>query len=860
MTNNISEYSAGLAFPEYVTTNYDNQLEVALLLKKQNQYDETLARLDNLQASALNISMINAKGKEKLDGYNKELDDLLSQDLGDLTDPKTQAKVAGYFTKIATDEDLKQRSKLSQHYLNQDAMIERMRSSKDPTKSGYNKINEFVYKNWEGGENDFVMADDISDWDQKKIAYTPFKDIDQKLVNLTKLLHEETKAKVVSDNNGRLVTTKQQGVTKDRISQLLQQTFDADEIAQLQILSQYRILSTPSEELYGSYKGFIDKEIASNNQNLAYYRGLIAEYDPSKVPSSLPEAERKLKEQEYKAKQDVFRQIEQQLVDSTKELNLANLTPQQWAAKGKNELLPFVQQMTFETKINGIADALKYMNEVESLAVDQAEFEAAKLQLHKYSLELKDKWEMMGLQYKYDALAQKRKEADDKNSPTISDPADQTVNPAQAASRFADMMGESARLLTNSSNIFENEDLFETDKDLSKINDADFRAKHGDNLYLKLWDHYSLENGGQNLTLAGFKAYTEKVNSGDFYNDPTIQGIKDQIDTDQMIGKWQKDKVEEIQKMSGYQDPLKVALSDGTTLEDYARNYGGWTGKGEATFAVKNSKGDWERITYTQLVEAVKPKTDDPISTLTSANLSGALPFPGLTNYTDLGISPSLRELVNKSLAITEQNNSMLVKVFNDSLPTFAQTGQRSIDVQLTEANKKLASTKFAPKINAAYKLANGSDFNVQGSDIAQINYDHTGMSNVATFTLSKSGIDRLHGTTLIGPGGVKIAVDKDNMVGATEFKFIHQEPVQYDFKFNQMFQDLTKQRKPLVAAHRGHRIEMQGIPGENIVQISVYNPDGSLAGRQKGPTQGDAATMIALTKKSIDATLAAKK
>lgn len=859
MTNNISEYSAGLAFPEYITTSYDNSLETALLLKKQNQYDQTLARLDNLQASALNISMINAKGKEKLDGYNKELDDLLSQDLGDLTDSTTQARVAGYFTKIATDEDLKQRSRLSQHYLTQDAMIERMRSSKDPTKSGYNKINEFVYKNWEGGENDFVMADDITDWDQKKVSYTPFKDIDQKMVNLMKLLNEETKAKVVSDNNGRLITIKEQGVTKDRISQLFAQTLDADEIAQFQILSQYRILSTPSEELYGTYKGFIDKEIATNNERVAYYRGMIAEYDPSKVPTTLSEAEKKVKVEEYKAKQEMFRQAEQQLVDSTKELNRANLTPQQWASKGMNELLPYVQQMTVETKINGVADALAYMNEVESVALDQAEFESKKLLLHDKALELKDKWESQNLQYKYDELAQKDSEGKDKNAPTISNPADQTVNPAQAASRFGDMMTESANLLVNSTNIFQNKQLFNTDKDLVKLNQPDFRAKHEGNLYLKLWDFYSMDNGGENLTLAGFEAFTQKVNAGDFYNDPTVQAIKDQIDTDQMIGNWQKDKVEEIQKMSGYQDPLKVSLSDGTTLEDYAKNYGGWDGKGEATFAVKNSDGDYERITYTQLVEAVKTNPANQISSTLLMSPSGVGDLRNQIPVSKYVISSSLQDLVNKSTAVTDQNNNMLVKVFNDSLPTFAQTGQRSIDVQLTDANKKLASTTFAPKINASYKLLDGSEINITGSDVAQINYDHTGMSDVATFTLSKSGLERLNGIKLRGPGGKEIVINKD-LAGATEFKFKHQEPVQYDFKFNQMFQDLTKQRKPLTTAHRGHKISMQGIPGENIVQITIYNPDGSVMGSKRGPTQGDAATMISLTKRSIDATLAAKK
>ena len=110
-----------------------------------------------------------------------------------------------------------------------------MKSSKDPTKSGYNPINEFVFRNWEGGLVDFMNADDINGWETKKTGYTPYKDIDQKLINITKLLKDETNITVVADGQGRLTSYGTKGVSK-KISALLQKTLDQDELSQMEVL------------------------------------------------------------------------------------------------------------------------------------------------------------------------------------------------------------------------------------------------------------------------------------------------------------------------------------------------------------------------------------------------------------------------------------------------------------------------------------------------------------------------------------------------------------------------------------------------------------------------------------------------
>ena len=222
MSQTISEYSSGLYLPTYRQTNYDNSLELALVSKKQKECDSMVQRLGNLKSQALNISMLNLKGKERLDAYNKELADLTSQDLGDLTDATVQAKVAGFFTKIATDSDLKERSSLSNYYQTQNNLIENAKAQKDQLKSGYSPINEMVYRKWEGGLEDFMMADNIQGWQSKKIGYTPAKDIDQKLVNLTKLLHEEslTTQNPVKGSNGYDLLSSSKGVSAERMSNI----------------------------------------------------------------------------------------------------------------------------------------------------------------------------------------------------------------------------------------------------------------------------------------------------------------------------------------------------------------------------------------------------------------------------------------------------------------------------------------------------------------------------------------------------------------------------------------------------------------------------------------------------------------
>jgi len=215
----INEFTQGLSIPSYITTDYSTDLQSQLLLKKQADYDNVISKMNNLRSQSLNITMLNNKGQQKLDLYNKEINDFFSQDLGDVTLPENQQRIAKVFSRISTDTDLKQRSQMSRWYKGQLDSIEKMRNDKDLTKSGYDPINEFVFKNWTGGLTDFMQADDIERFSTERQGYVPFKDLKQKLVNLTKLLHAEEKT-TASVEGGRIVTNTNKGVDPTRIRYL----------------------------------------------------------------------------------------------------------------------------------------------------------------------------------------------------------------------------------------------------------------------------------------------------------------------------------------------------------------------------------------------------------------------------------------------------------------------------------------------------------------------------------------------------------------------------------------------------------------------------------------------------------------
>lgn len=856
MTNTINEYSSGVFLPNYITTDYNNDLEIALLLKKQNEYDTNLQKLNSLQSTALNIDMINKKGRVKLDAYNSELNQLLAQDLGDLTDPTVQAKVAGYFNKIASDADLKQRSRLSQEYIKQNNTIEieRSRAMKDPNKSGYSQINEYVYRNFEGGEKSFINADDITDWNQKMELYTPYKNVDNKLINAMKLLHEETKSMTVPDGKGRLITVTEEGITKERLMKLYPTLLDQSDMDQINVLSKYQILTQDRGSLYESYNNWVGQNVQSNQKRIDRLNGELAEYDDSKIPEGLTAEQKAAKLEEFKAKRELAQEELDELTRSNKRLNAElKKTPEEFNTMGQRDLVPFISQQMYEQKIGKVADALSYMSTVQGVTADQAWLTERRIQAAESIEQHKARMESM------------KEEA--KNAPIFSDPATQTLGAEEAELAYQEMVDDNIRLKGVTTNIFEG---VSDEQMMKNLKDPNYIKDKKDNHYYKLWDKYA--TGNSEATVEGFKAYLKSVEEGNYIQDASVQGEYEQLIRDKQVFNYQSKKVDELlvkaKKVSGAIDPLDVSLSDGTTLKDYqnqeSKKFAIPTSpkapEGLVTEIGPNGKhyfrrrkpgeknvyyGGYKYMTWEEIKkEYYDAKSKNLLSTLDEGF--------------DLKNDQYLYGLIQKGITESEKISQKMIQLYNEERQANAQYQQRTLDLGVGK-NKTYAATNIIPSINQYYSVSVGdsesdrTEINLSVDDIQLINVPTSG--GKASFVLSDKGKKRLMGKTLVTPSGETIVISED-MAGANEFRFDYQSANSYDYMYNQMF----KEEKYLMDMHKGHKIEFFGYQSDpNSIKVVVTDPTGKKITQQIQYT-GDINDIRMNTRVIVDNILVAAK
>jgi len=268
----ISAYTPDIVVPNYRTTNFDSTLEFQVAAYQQGNYDRVLNTVRNLQSQALNIQMLNAEGKERLNDYNKKISDELSGDLGDLTKMEVQNKIADVFQTIAGDTSLIKASQLSGEYQKQIDMIESFRASGKKDK-GYNSINETVFKEWDGGLYDFMGSSlsKVTSPEFKPSKYTPFKELDTKMLNIARTLHQNTFINEGSGNEGYLVHKELEDVSPERIRQMMLTQFDQEDLEQLDVMAKYEVIKNKKlgtlPDFHQKYNLYADNEI---NLNLTF--------------------------------------------------------------------------------------------------------------------------------------------------------------------------------------------------------------------------------------------------------------------------------------------------------------------------------------------------------------------------------------------------------------------------------------------------------------------------------------------------------------------------------------------------------------------------------------------------------------
>jgi len=375
MIQSISEYSQGLAFPNYKETNFDPTLDLTILAKKRQEYEKVAATIDNLQQKALSIDLLNKDGIGKLSAYNQEIQQTLNGDLGDLTDSNVQAKISGLFSKIAGDVSLVGVAKGTRAIRQEMALIEKAKMTKDGAVA-YNAQNEAVFYGYEGGVNDFMNASAEEAASMTTPKYVPYKDITQKYLNLKKeaKAFEDSEVRQKSLGNGYMEYKSYKGLSETKARAMVLGTWNADDEAQLEVQSKYTLMKMKAagqlDQIATQYDLHAKKSLSDANAKIKNSDDLITMYETYKKAGELsPEREKeindkitdamKLKEY-YTSKRDDY-------VDT-----LAKEKEGLSQARSLNEYLPFVHEMHRSDKLDALTNGLVNSETVEKTIDDEA--------------------------------------------------------------------------------------------------------------------------------------------------------------------------------------------------------------------------------------------------------------------------------------------------------------------------------------------------------------------------------------------------------------------------------------------------------------------------------------------------------
>lgn len=837
----VSSYTEQLHVPQYLPTDYSTELEMALLQKKQSSYNTIVQRLSNLQGQALNISMLNMKGQERLGQYNKEIDQMLAGDIGDVTDPKVQSKLAGYFNKISQDTDLKKRSQLSQQYQQQLSIIESMRNSKDPTKSGYNSINETVFKKWEGGLEDFQLADSINGWEGKMQKYTPYKDIDQKLVNLTKLLHaeEQTQQKPLTQKikvkqadgtekevdmpTGYDVLDSTKGVSTERIRTLLETTLDQDERSQLEVLAKYRIISNSTPEglanLHSSYDRWVSSETRNTEQQLLRVKGMKSQFDPSRLDPKLPPEELAIKQAQYQLQLDQLNEQETYLTTKLGQQLTNRFSQEEWMKKSPNEMLPFISQLTTESYVNGVSEALSTKNEIQKVGMDEAYFAGARIKNMQDRLTLDAELGRADIKIKEARLLHDMTKEAKAKEPIMGDPADIFKSDVSVFDSWKTVTDMTKGYNNKITPVITGKD----GKGNYQINPENLVNKKwlGDNANnheVQLWNVYVskyrtdgafLDDKQSKPNLAGFEAFKQRVANQDFKNDPSISQIWDQYTKDKDVGEWLTEKTAKVATTINDLPDVKNVNVGGHTLEDYARiNNPNWNGEGEMRFGVRDGKGGFKQMTWTEVKEEMgKIKSAGMQNYPASITAARTGTYSPVNNYKSiLDNDPGFKDLVGKRIAAEQNQSKMIQDIYLQEMPQFLQGNQSII-------NDKATISSYMGMINQATKLASqSSPMGLDAEDLVQISLP-VGIGDKGSFMLTEAAAKDLdeQGRQLVSVGGQIIAPN-----ARTRYIFDAPPVNQYDLMQNAMFKDKGYVNRTI----GGYKVEVNDQPGRPYVTL----------------------------------------
>ncbi|NDB85452.1 MAG: hypothetical protein EB127_22525, partial [Alphaproteobacteria bacterium] len=593
----------------------------------------------------------------------------------------------------------------------------------------------------------------------------------------------------------------------ERIRGLLSSTLDGEEMAQFDILSKYHILQQNSPEgkmnLYNQYNGWLEGERDLTKQQLAEVTAYKNAYDPAKLDPKLPPDELAKLQAEYAVKREQFTQKEAQLTQALAKHTVNEMTPEQWAKLDNKGMLPYINQLTVEKYVNGVADALSWKEQVQKAGMDETYFANQRIDIMREKMNQDERFKQADLRLKEMEINNKANTDKDGNSktPTYSDPAD--------VFKSTQTISESWQQTVDLNNQFRKKtDPIVTSSDANNDNlkNPNWIKENGDNYEVALWANYkamypdeAIKNDKANKE--GFKAFKDQVENGDFRNNPVLSNLQARYKNEAQVSSWLQKTTNEVANLVLATSKLdQVKVGNGPTLGDYAKQ-NGWNGSGEMTFGLPDGKGGYQRYTWEDL-----KKEYNRASTLPSGidnPLSNAYQ-PGV-NKSILDKDPYFKSIVAAGINAENTNKSSIEKMMQDKMPQILQ------GKQLIGTNKAAIAENIG-QINESLKYASDKmNIGLAPDDIKQVSIP-SGIGTKGSIMFTTSGAKAISEIgdkiTLLDAQGNQVKGDdvQENVL----YQFQTSPKVPYDAIFNEMFKKEGKLE--------------QNIAGSKVVITNIAN------------------------------------
>lgn len=858
----ISSYTPDIVIPNYRQTNFDSTLEFQVAAHNQQNYDRVLNTVRNLQSQALNIQMLNAEGKERLNEYNKKISEELSGDLGDLNKVEVQNKIANIFQTIAGDTALIKASKLSSEYQNQIDTIEAYRSSGRKDK-GYNSINETVFKEWDGGLYDFMGSSlsKVTSPEFKPTKYTPFKELDTKLLNIAKTLHANTFIDEGSGGEGYIKRQELEQVSPERIRAMMLTQFDQEDLEQLDVLAKYEVIKHRKlgtiPDFYNKYNNYADSEI-KRTQSQSDIKRQQAEYYQSLINNDKTPAEDKVK---YLQLVNQLKQESTLYADAVNQLNASKKTLQDFQNMSNEELKEYASAIQWNTKINGLADALSWKKEVNAYKLDQVWKVNKEIDAMRWREELRANTRM-NVERMRDASSKSAKLPE---QPIFTGPIDSVKNTQSFYDSYNTLVSESEKYGRLTDRVISSPSF-----DSSQLTDSNFLNQNKDNYEVKMWDIFSHEN--PTLAIKDDKPQVEafKLWLSDKENNPS--GVAGQYITEfqrnKSVSDWMDMKLNDINKatrettneydmLQGY--PMYKA--DGSTLTREEYNAGTPAYLGVPTKSgtklmkvddvIENIKSDKQRTRTRQSVENLKIATPPGSALSMMTEFSNSLDPTG--EYRDYEGNITDKGLVERMEKLIEHKKNLNTQLEKEMVGRLPQIFQNPLVIAMNDEAKAI----YLPDVVSAAKNSN------QGKDVGQ-------------FAISPEDIEFIYPPTTGEFGQMGLKPDRAKTLGELGWRLpdaadptktvLIQPGVSYSFRTNKpympydaLMNEVVKDI-PIKQGYKGYQIEVSRSKITGNTYMRILDKNGNLVDSAETNQQVDVNKAIQSAQTKIETELNKKK